>query len=231
MRLDPDQPTFTAHASSAGQPRARRTAADDGGAPILTLSGAIITTGLLAGVYYAFAVAVMPGLKDADDATFVTTMQRINASIVNPAFMLAFLGAPALTAAAAWQWSRRPNGAGRRGARLALLALGLHLAGLGLTAGANVPLNDALAQAGDPAQMSPAHLAEARAAYEQPWTRRHLLRTGVTVAAFGALAAAGLVAARERRTASAEAQRSAPSQAGSASPANGLSRARAASAR
>ncbi|MBO9534835.1 MAG: DUF1772 domain-containing protein [Solirubrobacteraceae bacterium] len=157
----------------------------------LTLGGALVTTGLLGGLYYGFSVAVMPGLRATDDATFVATMQSINDAIVNPAFMVVFLGAPTLTAAAAWQWRERP---GVR--RLLFAALALHLAGLGMTAGANVPLNEALDRAGDPAKLAPNQLAEARAAYQEPWTRRHLLRTGLTVGALSCLAAAGLVAGR-----------------------------------
>ncbi|MEH3054607.1 MAG: DUF1772 domain-containing protein [Patulibacter minatonensis] len=172
-----------------------------------TLGGAIVSTAILAGIYTGFAVAVMPGLRDADDRTFVTTMQTINDAIVNPAFMTVFLGGPALTAAVAWREVRRGGLASRR-AQLVLAAVALHLAGLGLTAGANVPLNDALANAGDPVTMRAPLLAEARAAYEQPWTRRHLLRTGVTIAALGCLTAAGLAgegATRRRRTAGAHA--------------------------
>ncbi len=96
-----------------------------------------------------------------------------------------------------------------------LAALTLHLAGLGLTAGANVPLNDALAKAGDPATMTAPQLAQAREAYEQPWTRRHLLRTGVTIAALGCLTAAGLAGANtEGRRRGTRATRSAPAAAG-----------------
>jgi len=179
--------------SSQSRPGTHRAGRSQGST---ALGGAIVTTALLAGTYYAFVVAVMPGLRQADDATFVEAMQRINVSIVNPAFMVAFLGGPALTAIAAWRIARAPSAASRRGARLVLAALILHLAGLGLTIGANIPLNDALARVGAPSSMDAPQLAEARAAYEQPWTRRHLLRTGLTVAALGCLAAAGVVRSR-----------------------------------
>lgn len=32
----------------------------------------------MAGLFYAFAVSVMPGLRTADDQTFIDAMQRIN---------------------------------------------------------------------------------------------------------------------------------------------------------
>lgn len=181
---------------SAGQPRLdarprHRAAPRDGAADRAVLGGALATTALLGGLYYGFSVAVMPGLKEADDATFVAAMQGINDAIVNPAFMVVFLGAPTLTAAAAWRWRDRP---GAR--RLLVAALALNVTGLGLTIAGNVPLNDALDRAGAPAGLSAAQLAEARAAYDQPWTRRHLLRTAVTATALGCLTAAGLVAPR-----------------------------------
>lgn len=197
------RPTFTSVAAEAarsglGDARTRPQARTDDRGSALTLGGALVTTALLAGLYYAFAVAVMPGLRHADDSAFVESMQRINESIVNPAFMVAFLGGPALTAVAAWQYLRR-RGQGRsarRAGQLILAALVLHLIGLGLTAGANIPLNDALAKAGDPRTAPAAQTASAREAFEGPWTRRHLLRTGVTIAALGCLAGAALIEGR-----------------------------------
>jgi uncharacterized membrane protein len=103
--------------------------------------------GWIAGLFYAFACAVMLGLGQSDDLTFVTAMQEINDAIQNPAFLLSFLGAPVLTAvAAALEW--------RRGSRAAfgwvVAALVLYLVALGVMFGANIPLNDELADAGDP---------------------------------------------------------------------------------
>ena len=59
---------------------------------------ATVATGLGAGLFYTFSVAVMPGLRRADDATRVRTMQGINIAILNGWFALSFVGAPALTA-------------------------------------------------------------------------------------------------------------------------------------
>ncbi len=44
----------------------------------LTLACATLTTGLVAGVYYAFAVSVNLGLAAQPDASYVATMQAIN---------------------------------------------------------------------------------------------------------------------------------------------------------
>ena len=64
------------------------------------LLAATVAAGLQAGTYYTWACGVMPGLARTDDHTFVSSMNHINVAIVNPVFMLTFLGAPALAAAA-----------------------------------------------------------------------------------------------------------------------------------
>lgn len=75
-----------------------------------TLVAATLTMGLLAGLFYAFAVSVMPGLARTDGRSFVDAMQRINMAITNPWFFLSFFGAPVLTIAAA---ALHLRGAGR----------------------------------------------------------------------------------------------------------------------
>ncbi|USX48555.1 DUF1772 domain-containing protein [Lentzea sp. HUAS12] len=53
---------------------------------------AVTATGLMAGVFFAFSVAVMPGLADLTPADARAAMRRINARIQNPVFLLLFLG-------------------------------------------------------------------------------------------------------------------------------------------
>ena len=66
----------------------------------VTLIAATVSTGLVAGLLGAFACAVMPALRGADDRTFVDVMQRINVAIVNPVFVTAFVGGLLVTIAA-----------------------------------------------------------------------------------------------------------------------------------
>ena len=63
------------------------------------LIAATIASGLTAGLFYGFACAVMPGLRQVDDRAFVA-MQSINRRIINGAFLITFIGAPVLTVAA-----------------------------------------------------------------------------------------------------------------------------------
>src|SRR2546430_1686247 len=58
----------------------------------VALVAATITTGLIAGLFFAFACAVMPALGRSSDRTFVEAMQKINVAILNGWFMLCFLG-------------------------------------------------------------------------------------------------------------------------------------------
>ncbi|MCJ1674730.1 MULTISPECIES: hypothetical protein [unclassified Rathayibacter] len=50
------------------------------------LLAALVTSGLAAGFFYAFACAVMPGLGRTDDRAFVSAMTAINAAVQNPLF-------------------------------------------------------------------------------------------------------------------------------------------------
>src|SRR4051794_26818504 len=111
----------------------------------LTLGSATLTTGLLAGLYYAYACSVMPGLARADDHTFVSAMNHINDAIQNPVFFVTFVGAPAATALLAWRERRAP----RSDRRWITIALGLNVLALVTTMAVNVPLNDPLPNDGD----------------------------------------------------------------------------------
>ncbi len=55
---------------------------------------AVLTTGGMAGIFFAFSVAVMPGLDAAKATAAIASMQSINQKIQNPVFLLTFVGAP-----------------------------------------------------------------------------------------------------------------------------------------
>ncbi|MFD4675228.1 DUF1772 domain-containing protein [Lentzea sp. NPDC058450] len=64
---------------------------------------ATAATGLMAGVFFAFSVAVMPGLADLPPADARAAMRRINVRIQNPVFLLLFLGTAVLCAVEVFQ--------------------------------------------------------------------------------------------------------------------------------
>src|SRR5688572_30507090 len=62
---------------------------------------------LAAGLFYAYAVSVNPGLGRLSDAVYLESMQSINRAILNPLFFLSFMGAVLLLPASTWlQYSR-----------------------------------------------------------------------------------------------------------------------------
>ncbi|MEU9461920.1 anthrone oxygenase family protein [Streptomyces sp. NPDC048312] len=147
------------------------------------LIAATLSTGLMAGLFAAFAYAVMPGLAKSSDHTLVEAMQSINKAILNPVFMLPFMGAiPLLGLAVVLAW----RGHGRSALPWLIAALVLYLVAFMVTSGVNVPLNDQLARAGDPAHAG--QLASTRADFENKWVLWNVIRALLHTAAFACLA-------------------------------------------
>ena len=158
-----------------------------GGLRAVVLLLATVLCGLQAGTYYTWATGVMPGLAGVDDHGFVSTMQHVNVAIVNPLFMLSFLGAPLLAAVAVLT-----SGSAARPWTVAALLLAL--ATVVVSAVGNIPLNDALAAAGPVDRLS--DLAAAREHFETLWVRWNVVRTFTSTGALGLLVWAGLRAVR-----------------------------------
>ncbi len=140
---------------------------------------AAIGCGLIAGLYFAFSVVIMPAFARIDRAQAVAAMTAINRTILATLFMPLFWGTTlaglALAVLAAVRWES-PGAA-------AMLAGGLiYFAGMFLvTALCNVPLNKAL-EAGAAAEGDPTGIWDR---YLLHWTRwnhlRTLASTGATV--------------------------------------------------
>ncbi|WP_225730913.1 MULTISPECIES: DUF1772 domain-containing protein [unclassified Nocardia] len=167
---------------------------------IAALVLATLATGLIAGVFYAYAISVMPALGRTDDRTIVDVMQKINVVIINPWFMLGFIGTIGFTAlAAALHLSREQ----RTTLVVIGIALVLNVIAFAVTSGLNVPLNDQLMAAGDPAQI--ADLAKVRADFESSWVAWNIVRAILHTLAFlvlcGALFLAGVQHGRSDRVA------------------------------
>lgn len=141
------------------------------------LAVATVLTGLMAGIYLAFSIAVMPGLGQTDDATFVRSMRAINVRILNGWFMLAFLGSLLFSGLAALLHLGEVPVAAWAGAGCVLYG-----ATLVSTFRVNVPLNNALDAAGDPT--APAAVRER---FEAPWVRWNHVRAVLATAALGCL--------------------------------------------
>lgn len=159
------------------------------------LVAATVSTGLMAGLFYSFSIAVMRGLRRADDRTFVTSMQRINEGIQNVAFAPGFFGAMVFTTRAAMTQRRLGN---KVALRWIVAALVLYLLTVGITMGINVPLNNELAKAGDADRIP--DLAAVRARFEGRWVLFNVLRTLLSTAALACLSRALVVHGRADAT-------------------------------
>lgn len=155
------------------------------------LVAATVAVGLMAGLFFAFSVAVMPGLAKAADRTLVDAMQRINIAIQNGWFLLVFGGSLLLCAAAVALCLRD---AGRGPLPWVIAATVLYLAVLVVTFGVNIPLNDRLDAAGDPGSL--ADPAAVRERFEAAWVRWNLVRTLLCTAALGCLGQALVLSGR-----------------------------------
>ncbi|MEU4692493.1 anthrone oxygenase family protein [Actinoplanes sp. NPDC023714] len=134
---------------------------------------AVVLLGLMAGLFYAYAGSVMPGLRRAEDRTVVDAMQRINIAIQNPLFLVIFLGALVAGVVAMFLYRDEPA----VGWPL-LIAVLLYAATLLITFTRSIPLNNRLA-AGD---LSDAR--EIREFFLEPWIRWNTVRTLTSTGAF-----------------------------------------------
>jgi uncharacterized membrane protein len=133
---------------------------------------AVLMAGGMAGVFFAFSVAVMPGLDAARATTAIGAMQSINQKIQNPVFLLTFVGAPVVAAAAGGLLlaaGQRPP------ALLFFAAAGVYVLGSFVpTIAVNVPLNNALDATRIPSDLADA--ARVWAGYSPRWTAWNHLR-------------------------------------------------------
>ena len=154
----------------------------------IAIGAGIIGTALVGGFFWGWSLSAVPGLATVTDRTYVSTMQSVNRAILNPLFLVVFVGSVLVLAGAtvAAFWS----GDTRRGWWMAA-ATGTYAVGVfGITVVGNVPLNDRLRDV-DLDGATDAAVSEARRAYEGPWNRLHYVRSalGVLAIAFACVAA------------------------------------------
>jgi len=145
---------------------------------------ATLTMGLMAGVFGLYAHTIMRGLGNTDDRTFVDAFQSIDRAIINPLFMLTFIGALAFSGAAAALYLHDD---GSSVLPWIIAAFVLYLAVFVITIAVHVPLNDGIKTAGDPDRI--ADLAAVRGAFhETRWVAWNVVRAIASTVAFGCLA-------------------------------------------
>ncbi|MEV6772685.1 anthrone oxygenase family protein [Nocardia sp. NPDC051030] len=155
------------------------------------LVAATLASGLIAGVFYAYATSVMPALNQTDDKTFIDVMQRINVVIINPWFMIGFVGTVGFSVLAAALHLGKDY---RTVLIWIAVATVLNVIAFAVTSGLNVPLNNQIANAGDVSQI--ADPAAVRSQFENTWVAWNIVRAVLHTLAFlvltGALFQAGV---------------------------------------
>ncbi|MEA1988447.1 MAG: anthrone oxygenase family protein [Pseudomonadota bacterium] len=104
----------------------------------------ILGSGLITGLLFAFSNFVMRALADLPSDEGMFAMQRINEKIINPVFMMFFLGTPILCSVILFTSGQNINESGSF--YLFIGALAYLIGPFGITMLFNVPLNNLLAR-------------------------------------------------------------------------------------
>ena len=146
--------------------------------------GAVVGSGLMGGLLFAFSNFVMRALRALPPESAAAAMREVNVRILNPLFVLLFLGTAVVCVALVWLVVR--GAAGPAGPWLVAGSVAYLAGPLAVTMAFNVPLNNRLA-------VGPIAAAAAFwPAYATSWTRWNHLRTLLAVVA-SALLGVGLV--------------------------------------
>lgn len=134
---------------------------------------AAIGSGVVGGIFYAFSSFIMAALARLPSSQGAAAMNAINVTVINPTFMLAFMGTAIVClvlAGGSFFWWDQSAG------KLVLAASLFYLIGcFGVTMVCNVPLNDGLAAA------APAQEAALWARYLDAWTFWNTVRTAASI--------------------------------------------------
>lgn len=158
------------------------------------LIAATMTTGLLAGVFANWSNAIMPGLGNVDDRTFVTAFRALDEAITNPLFLGGFTVALLLIALSVALHLRAEQRPVLRWVGAALVS---YLVVFVITVGVHEPLNEQFRAAGE--ADGSADFAAVRVQLDEArWAAWNTVRAVASTIAFGCLAWA-LVIHREAR--------------------------------
>ncbi|MBT2516703.1 DUF1772 domain-containing protein [Streptomyces sp. ISL-90] len=138
----------------------------------ILLVAAVVGTGVVAGVFFAFSGFVVQGFDRLSPAHAARAMREINITAVRAPLMLAIFATALLVAILlVFALLGEPHG----GTQWAIIGAALYLVGvIGVTGGANVPRNNRLAAV---AETDDAALAAAWLAFRPGWAAWNHVRT------------------------------------------------------
>ncbi len=142
---------------------------------------AIVTTALSAGLFYAWAISVVPGLKNITTRSYLEALQSMNRAILNPGLYIIFFGSLILMILSIYfQYKVQVN----LTFWLITASTIFYLIGtIGVTIFGNVPLNETL-DAVNINAVSGDELENLRASIESKWNQLNIVRTVFSVLAF-----------------------------------------------
>jgi uncharacterized membrane protein len=144
---------------------------------VMAITGAGIVTGLL----FAFSNFVMRALADLPNDKGMFAMQRVNETILNPVFLILFLGTPVLCVLIALESALA---LGSSGSLFLFIGAVAYLIGpFGITVLFNVPLNNKLAK------VEQSDADEIWPVYQKQWQSWNHMRTYIGVVSIVLLAA------------------------------------------
>jgi uncharacterized membrane protein len=147
---------------------------------------ATLLCSLAAGLLFAFAIVVMPGIKSLNDREFIRAFQVMDGVIQNnqPIFMLVWVGSVVALVTSAALGIGQLNGSGRL---LLIFGALVYLVGVQLpTVITNIPLNNEL-QTLNVDSMSETEREAARNNFEPRWVQWNSIRTAFASLASGLL--------------------------------------------
>jgi uncharacterized membrane protein len=142
---------------------------------------AILLTGLVAGLFYAYDCSVIGGLGQLGDKEYLHAFQSINKAILNPYFFLSFMGSLVVLPIATWMSYK---GVSPLSFYLLLAATIFYVIGVfGVTMVANVPLNNRVEKT-NLSTLSADALATLRQKFEPKWNTFNHIRTYAAILSF-----------------------------------------------
>ncbi len=137
----------------------------------------ILTTlfsGLMAGLFYSWSVSVTPGLAKVGDENYLKAFQSMNRAIINPVFLIVFMGQVILLLLLSYLYFESPMPIQ---SWYIIIAAILYITGvMTVTIFGNIPMNNSL-EALHVDSMSHEQMASFRQGFENKWNNLNMIRT------------------------------------------------------
>lgn len=147
----------------------------------ITLIISTLFSGLMAGLFYAWSISVAPGISKINDESYLRAFQSMNRAIINPLFLIVFMGLVLLLIYTSYSFYGTPQ---TTQFWLTLSAAVLYIGGVMIvTFAGNIPLNNSL-EALKIDTMSLDQMAAFRRGFESKWNTFNTIRTVCSSASF-----------------------------------------------